>query len=355
MTRPGEATAPQSALIFLALETSCDETSAALVRRSRNRFEVLSNVVSSQIPLHRPYGGVVPELASRQHLALVQPVVNRALRAARVSIREIDGVAATYGPGLASSLLIGLTMAKALAVSLRKPFVPVNHLEGHLWSPFLNDKAHMPPHIALIVSGGHTLLVRVSARCRARLLGLTLDDAAGEAFDKVAKLLGLGYPGGPVIDRLAREGNPAAISFPRGLLQSDNWDFSFSGLKTAVLYFVKKLQASNSEPRISKKQLADICASFQEAVVDVLVAKTLRAAQAHRLSLITVSGGVACNSRLRAKMRAQASPLQIRFCEPRFCTDHAAMIAAAAFARLHRASKNDLQRDVEPNARLPEN
>lgn len=343
-------------MIILALETSCDETSAAVVRKiAPGRFQILSNVVSSQIALHAPYGGVVPEIASRQHLAILQPIVSQALAEAKISLRKLSAIAATYGPGLSSSLLVGLTAAKAIALSLRKPFLAVNHLAGHLWSPFLNLQPPIPSpqtHVALIVSGGHTLLVHVNKSGKPRLLGQTLDDAAGEAFDKVAKLLGLGYPGGPAIDRLAQNGNRDAIRFPRSLLDREDFNFSFSGLKTAVLYHVKHKPAAPASLPV-----ADICASFQEAVVDVLVQKTLRAARARRASLITISGGVACNSRLRQKFfetisRSDAPSIQMRFALPEHCTDNAAMIAAAAFTKIRQSPGRDLSCDVNPNATL---
>ena len=277
----------------LGVETSCDETSAAVVR---DGAEILSNVVSSQIALHRPYGGVVPELASRNHLRLINSVIEEALTEARTSIEQVDAIAATYGPGLASSLLIGLTTAKGIAFTTGKSFVGINHVEAHLYSPLLaNAAADVLPMVSLIVSGGHTILAHATAIGEHEILGQTVDDAAGEAFDKIAKLLGLGYPGGPEIEKRAEQGNPAAIEFPRSMLHDASDNFSFSGLKTAVLYFLRK----NSQPHIE-----DVCASFQEAIVDVLVGKTLRAALERRVKTVSVSGGVSVNHRLRKAFTA---------------------------------------------------
>lgn len=305
--------------MLLAIETSCDETAAAVLRGTT----LLASEVASQIALHQAYGGVVPEVASRNHLRVLQPVINTALRAAGVSIEEIDAFAATNGPGLATSLMIGASAAKGLAVARRKPFLAVNHLEGHLLSPFFGDPAGVRPAVALVVSGGHTLLVEIEAFGRYRLLGQTRDDAAGEAFDKVGKLLGLPYPGGPNVNRLANEGDPRRFDFPRSMLDSGDFHFSFSGLKTSVRYLL---------PKLASLPLPDLCASFQEAVVDVLVAKTLRAAEVTRRRVIAVSGGVSCNSRLREKFReaCAARGLELRLAEPALCTDNAAMIGSAA-------------------------
>jgi len=250
-------------MLILGIETSCDETSAAVVEDGR---KILSNVVSSQVDLHAAYGGVVPELASRQHLKLIGPVVNQALAEASIKLDRIDALAVTYGPGLPSALLVGLSTSKGLAMSLGKPLIPINHLEAHLYSPFVLNEARIDgPFIALIVSGGHTILAHATGYDGYRVLGQTVDDAAGEAFDKGARLLGLGYPGGPLIDKHAKQGNRAAISFPRGMMGSEDWNFSFSGLKTSLFYHVKK------NPDFS---LADVCASYQEAILEVLVEKT---------------------------------------------------------------------------------
>jgi N6-L-threonylcarbamoyladenine synthase len=336
----------------LGVETSCDETAAAVVEDGR---AVLSNVISSQVQLHRRYGGVVPELASRNHLQLIDEVIARAMREAGTVFSQLDAVAATYGPGLAISLLIGLNTAQGIALSLGKPFVGINHLEAHLYSPLLShDPDAVFPCVSLVVSGGHTLLVHCTGVGQHRVLGQTVDDAAGEAFDKVAKLLGLDYPGGPEIDRLARQGNPGAIAFPRSMLEEPSDNFSFSGLKTAVLYHLRKLPqpSTGSHPA----SLADICASFQEAVVDVLVGKTIRAAQRTGVTAITVSGGVSLNSRLREKFSAAAHHRgwQVIFAPPPLCTDNAAMIAALAWHKLRAGQSGDLCLDVAPSIGLPD-
>ncbi|MCX7886953.1 MAG: tRNA (adenosine(37)-N6)-threonylcarbamoyltransferase complex transferase subunit TsaD [Verrucomicrobiae bacterium] len=330
---------------ILGIETSCDETSAAVVR---DGHEILSNVVSSQIELHRPYGGVVPELASRQHLALIGPVVEQALQAAGCGFSDIDAVAATFGPGLASSLLIGLNAAKGIALRLGKPFVAINHLEAHLYSPLLSEGvADALPMISLIISGGHTMLVHVRAVGEHKVLGQTLDDAAGEAFDKVAKLLGLRYPGGPEVDRVAQQGNPRAIAFPRSMLDDSSFNFSFSGLKTSVLYYLKK------HPAVS---VPDVCASFQEAVVDVLVGKTLRAAEQTGATVISASGGVSINRRFRQRLREECERRQWRLllATAQLCTDNAAMIAALAYHKLRQGVQTDWSVDVAPSVGLPD-
>lgn len=324
---------------ILGVETSCDETSAAVVR---DGTEILSNVVSSQIELHRPYGGVVPELASRNHLQLVDAVIAEALAGAGMGMNEVDAVAATYGPGLASSLLIGLNTGKGIAFALGKPFIGINHVEAHLYSPLLaNHAADALPMVALIVSGGHTILVRVTGIGQHEVLGQTHDDAAGEAFDKVAKLLGLRYPGGPEVDRLAKEGNPAAIGFPRSMLDEPGYDFSFSGLKTSVLYYLRK-HTQHSVP--------DVCASFQEAAVDVLVGKTVRAARETGARTVSAAGGVSVNSRFREKLAAacQRDGLRLLLAPPSLCADNAAMIAALAFYK----SASDFALDVVPSVGL---
>ena len=332
--------------MLLAIETSCDETAVAILRG----HELLASEVASQIALHTVYGGVVPEVASRNHLRTLQPVIDRALEKAGVSLSQMDGFAATCGPGLATSLMIGASAAKALAIGFRKPYLAINHLEGHLLSPFFGapdglGQNPQRPAIALIVSGGHTLLVEIEAFGRYRLLGQTRDDAAGEAFDKVGKLLGLPYPGGPEIDRLAREGNVKRHDFPRSMLDSDDFNFSFSGLKTAVRYLL---------PKLDTVHLPDICASFQEAVADVLVSKTLRAARARRLRLVALSGGVSCNSRLREKMRAACASagVELLVALPALCTDNAAMIGYVAARKLARGESSPLTSDIDPNLRL---
>src|SRR5205814_3662262 len=276
----------------LALETSCDETGVAIMR-GRNGYsnsELLSSEVASQIAEHEKYGGIVPEIASRNHLVQAPRLLERATRAARIEMSTVDAFAATSGPGLASSLMIGASIAKGLAIGFGKPYLAINHLEGHLLSPFF-DNGELKPNVPLIVSGGHTMLVEVHGLNNYRLIGRTVDDAAGEAFDKVAKLLGLGYPGGPEIERRARGGDPARFDLPRSMLDSEN--FSFSGLKTAVRYLLPKLRGDF---------LAVLCASFQQAVIEVLVRKTMAAAQKYNVDLVTVSGGVSCNQELRRQL-----------------------------------------------------
>ncbi len=326
--------------IVLAVETSCDETAAAVLRGA----ELLAGEVASQIAIHAEFGGVVPEVASRSHLRALKPVIARALAAAGVRMEDVGAFAATSGPGLASSLMIGTSVAKGLAVARRKPWLAINHLEGHLLSPFFGA-AEIPPAVALIVSGGHTLLIEIEAFGKYRLLGQTQDDAAGEAFDKVGKLLGLPYPGGPNVNRIATGGDPSRVDFPRSMLHSDDLDFSFSGLKTSVRYLIPKLRDIS---------LPDVCASFQEAVVDVLVAKTLRAAEGTGRRIIAVSGGVSCNTRLREKLRAACASrgLDLRVAEPALCTDNAAMIGYVAALKLARGESSMLTADIDPNLRI---
>jgi N6-L-threonylcarbamoyladenine synthase len=323
--------------IVLAIETSCDETAVAILR---GFDQVLAHRVASQAPLHAPYGGVVPEVASRNHLAILPDLMHGALADAGLSISEIDAFAATTGPGLAAALLVGVSAARGLALGAKKPFLPVNHLEGHLLSPFFGE-SEIPAHVALIASGGHTLLFDIEGHGKYRLLGRTLDDAAGEAFDKVAKLLGLGYPGGAEIDRLARLGNPHKFAFPRSMISSNDLNFSFSGLKTAVRYFLE----SGFQP----EDLADICASFQEAVVDVLVAKLTKAARERGRSLLGLSGGVSANARLRERVAqiCRESALRSRTAAPVLCTDNALMIAFAASHRSAQPISAGL--DIHPN------
>ena len=325
----------------LGIETSCDETSAAVVADGTS---ILSNVISSQIELHRPYGGVVPELAARDHLHKIDGVIAGALTTAGITLREIDAVAATFGPGLASSLLIGLNAGKGIAFAAGKPFVAINHVEAHLYSPVMYAPDALPM-ISLIVSGGHTILVHATGIGEHTILGQTVDDAAGEAVDKVAKLLGLGYPGGPEIDRLAKAGHPKAFDFPRGMLHDANYNFSFSGLKTSVLYFLRK----NSGYRVE-----DICASVQEAIVDVLAGKTIRAAEDTGVRTVSASGGVSINSRLRERLAAECDRRGYRLllAPADLCTDNAAMIAALAFHKLQRDVTGDFALDVAPSIGL---
>ncbi|MEW6486845.1 MAG: tRNA (adenosine(37)-N6)-threonylcarbamoyltransferase complex transferase subunit TsaD [Thermodesulfobacteriota bacterium] len=308
--------------LILALETSCDETAAAVLRGER---DVLSDVVASQVDLHAEYGGVVPELACRAHAEAVVPVVEQALARAGAALEDLDAVAVTQGPGLAGALLVGLSFAKALCWARGKPLVPVNHLEAHLAAAYLEGEVPLP-FVGLVASGGHTALYLSPARGEYRCLGQTLDDAAGEAFDKVAKLLGLGYPGGVHIDRLARQGDPARFSFPRPFLRAEHLDFSFSGLKTALRTHWEKHPEG-----LAGKDLWDTCASFQEAVVDTLVEKALRAAQREGARGLVACGGVACNGRLRERLVAEASARDLALVvpRPRYCTDNAVMVASA--------------------------
>lgn len=327
--------------LLLAIETSCDETAIAVLRGR----ELLASQVASQIAEHQQYGGVVPEVASRNHLRHAPRLLESALAEAGLSLGEVDAFAATSGPGLASSLMIGASLAKGLALGFEKPYLAVNHLEGHLLSPFFDNADGVQPNVSLVVSGGHTLLVEVSGVGRYHILGRTVDDAAGEAFDKVAKMLGLDYPGGPEIERCARDGDPERFDLPRSMICSGDANFSFSGLKTAVRYLL---------PKVSGADLADICASFQRAVVDVLVAKTIAAARASGQSLVTVSGGVSCNGKLRQRMSlgCEKAGLTVRFAEPRLCTDNAAMIAFAAMERLERGDSTPLTTEIDPNLSL---
>jgi N6-L-threonylcarbamoyladenine synthase len=328
--------------VILAIETSCDETAAAVVVDGR---DVRSSVVSSQVDIHATFGGVVPEVAGRAHVDLLTPVVSEAMRRAGVRGEELDAVAATIGPGLIGSLLVGVSAAKAYSLAWGLPFVGVNHMEGHLHAAFLEDPEMALPAVVLLVSGGHTMLVHMSAEGRYRLLGQTIDDAAGEAFDKVARFLGLGYPGGPVIDRLAASGDPQAIPFPRGL-KGEGYDFSFSGLKTSVVYYVRKNPATPVE---------DVAASFQEAVVDVLVHKARAAAAECGARSICIGGGVAANSALRrAIVEAAEADGRRAFVPSRaMCTDNAAMVGATAWYRLRTDGPTPLDVPADPNLALP--
>jgi N6-L-threonylcarbamoyladenine synthase len=317
-------------VIILAVETSCDETAAAVVEDGRR---ILADVVASQMAVHSPFGGVVPELASRRHVEALLPVVARALHAADLSWERVDAIAVTQGPGLVGALLVGLSAAKAMAFALRKPMIAVNHLEGHIHAAFLESELPTAALVCLVVSGGHTTLYRWEPSGETHALGGTRDDAAGEAFDKVAKLLQLGYPGGEVIDRLAAVGNPQAFDLPRSYLEKDSLDFSFSGIKTAVANLVRRHGLPTDCGGGGAYRLADLAASFQEAVVDVLVTKTLRAAARCEVTDVAVVGGVAANRRLRQRMAEEAAFHHVRLHLPaiRYCTDNAAMIAAAAY------------------------
>jgi len=369
--------------IVLALETSCDETAVAVlrVRDDHSRHELLASEVASQVAAHEKFGGIVPEVASRNHLIYAPQLLDRTTSAARIAVSQVDAFAATSGPGLASSLMIGASIAKGLAIGFGKPYLAINHLEGHLLSPFFGDAdgdKQIKRNVSLIVSGGHTMSVLVGGLADYQLIGRTVDDAAGEAFDKVAKMLGLGYPGGPEIEKRAGGGDPNRFDLPRSMLGSEN--FSFSGLKTAVRYLLPKIAGIPNESEGSRtrsldhrgpkrdqaayersfafaqddKLLSDLCASFQQAVIDVLVTKTIAAGQKYRVDLITVSGGVSCNQELRRQLREACSRKGFEFksAEPWLCTDNAAMIAFAALLRLQAGFQSKITEEIDPNLAL---
>jgi N6-L-threonylcarbamoyladenine synthase len=384
-------------MTILALETSCDETAIAILRgrchsgppvgrtRPVATSELLASEIASQIVEHAKYGGVVPEVASRNHLVHAPRLLERATRDAKIDIASVDAFAATSGPGLASSLMIGASIAKGLAIGFGKSYLAINHLEGHLLSPFFGD-GEVKPNVALIVSGGHTMSILVRALGDYEVIGRTVDDAAGEAFDKVAKMLGLGYPGGPEIEKRARGGDPKRFDLPRSMLDSEN--FSFSGLKTAVRYLLPKIgvipsRADGEGPHIRSadqhatkrdqlpgersfglsrtgtsaqddKLLADLCASLQQAIVDVLVRKTIAAARKHDVDLVTVSGGVSCNQELRKQLRerCEREGIELKTAEPWLCTDNAAMIAFAAMLKLENGFASKISEEIDPNLAL---
>lgn len=334
-------------MTLLAVETSCDETSAAVVRDGA----ILSNVVSSQIALHAEYGGVVPELAAREHLKNFSSVARAAISEAKISAGEIDAVAATQGPGLPTALLVGFKGAQAIAFALRKPFIGLNHHEAHLYSPWIGDFAAFQPNVSLIVSGGHTILVWVQSELKHRVLGGTIDDAAGECFDKTGKLIGLPYPAGPEIDKLAAQGDPKAFDFPRPLLHDTSDDFSFSGLKTSVRYFLRDNPNLLEDP----KKIRDLCASIQAAIVETLVAKTIRAAKRCGVRCVTASGGVTCNSALRTQLEVacKKNGFALRLADRSFCTDNAAMIGILAERKfLAGAAQMPLDQEIAPGLAL---
>lgn len=328
-------------MITLGIETSCDDSAAAVVDDDR----ILASVISSQT-IHGRYGGVVPEYASRAHLRLLLPVIDAALRKAQVTVQELHGIAVTYGPGLAGSILVGLNVAKSMALALDIPWVGVNHLEGHIFANFLLPEKPVPPFLCLVVSGGHTQLVVVEDEGRYRTVGRTIDDAAGEAFDKVARVLGLGYPGGPAVARFAERGDPCAIDFPRALMQKGNFNFSFSGIKTAVLYYARSLSQESLN-----QQLPNIAASFQAAVVEVLVHKTMAAAKHWQLDTVCLAGGVAANRELRVRLGKAAAAHGCRLIVPpaTLCTDNGAMIARAGISRLRRGERSPDELRPDPS------
>src|ERR1700716_1736595 len=350
---------------ILALETSCDETAVAILcgRNDHSGSELLASEVASQIAEHEKFGGVVPEVASRNHLVHAPRLLECVTHAAKIDIADVDAFAATAGPGLASSLMIGASIAKGLALGFSKPYLAINHLEGHLLSPFFGE-SEIKPNVSLIVSGGHTMSILVRGIRDYKVIGRTVDDAAGEAFDKVAKMLGLGYPGGPEIEKRARGGDPKRFDLPRSMLDSDN--FSFSGLKTAVRYLLPKIvgrfcETPDEERRLTQTPykldpgpLADLCASFQQAIVDVLVRKTIAAARKHDVDLVTVSGGVSCNQELRRQLSeaCKREGLKFKNAEPWLCTDNAAMIAFAAMLKLENGFESSVTEEIDPNLAL---
>ena len=330
-------------MLTLAIETSCDETSCGVVRDGR---EVLSNIISSQIEIHREYGGVVPEIASRKHIEGIDVIVQEALDKAQVNFKDIDFISVTQGPGLVGALLVGLSTAKAMAYGLDIPIVGVNHIEGHICANYIEHKDLEPPFTCLIVSGGHSYLIDVLDYSSYRLYGRTRDDAAGEAFDKVARALGLPYPGGPFIDRLALEGDGSAIDFPRVFLEDDSYDFSFSGLKTAVLNYLNQMKQRDEEPVI-----ADVAASFQQSVLEVMVEKSFRLAKETGRDKIVIAGGVAANKGLRDMMenRGKKENVDIFYPSVQLCTDNAAMIGSAGYYSFINGKVSDLAMKVMPN------
>jgi N6-L-threonylcarbamoyladenine synthase len=333
-------------VITLGIETSCDETAIAIVE---DGFTVRTNLIARQEHLHERFGGVVPEVAARAHVEALNPLLAQALDETGLDHRDLDGVAVTVGPGLVGALLVGMAAAKAVSLAAKKPLVGVNHLEAHYWANFLEHGKPEPPYVSLIVSGGHTMLVHVPELFRHEVLGQTLDDAAGEAFDKVARMLGLGFPGGPALDAAARTGDPNAIRFPRAMEDSGDLDFSMSGLKTAVLRYVKGERAAGRDIHVP-----DLAASFQEAIVDVQVAKTIRAAIERGIDTVLLGGGVVANTRLRERMTSdgEAAGLRVLYPPLELCTDNAAMIACVGAARAARGEATSLDIGADPNLRL---
>lgn len=335
-------------VLILAVESSCDETAAAVVKNGRS---VLSNIISSQIDLHTLYGGVVPEIASRKHMEQINQVIEQALEQAHVTLADLTAVAVTYGPGLVGALLVGVAEAKAIAYAAKKPLVGVHHIEGHISANYIENQDLEPPFICLVVSGGHTHLVVVEDYGKYRILGKTRDDAAGEAYDKVARAVGLGYPGGPKIDKLAKEGNKDAVLFPRAQVEGAPYDFSFSGLKSAVLNYINGCEMKHEE--FNK---ADLAASFQNAVVESLVTRTVAAAKEYKIDKIAIAGGVASNSALRGAMEEACERNYFRFYKPSpvLCTDNAAMIGAAGYYEYINGVRHGLDLNAVPNLKLGE-
>ncbi|BCN29670.1 tRNA N6-adenosine threonylcarbamoyltransferase [Anaeromicropila herbilytica] len=331
---------------ILAIESSCDETAASVVKNGR---EVLSNVISSQIALHTLYGGVVPEIASRKHIEKINQVIEEALKEANTTLEDIDAIGVTYGPGLVGALLVGVAEAKAISYATNKPLVGVHHIEGHVSANYIENKELEPPFLCLIVSGGHTHLVLVKEYGEYEIIGRTRDDAAGEAFDKVARAIGLGYPGGPKIDKVSKEGNKHAIEFPRANIDDAPYDFSFSGVKSAVLNHINSCKMKEEEI-----QVADVAASFQNAVVDVLVTRTIKAAKEFGMHKVCIAGGVASNSALRQAMKEACTKEEISlfYPSPIFCTDNAAMIGAAAYYEYKKGTRHGLDLNAVPNLKI---
>lgn len=331
---------------ILSIESSCDETSAAVVVDGR---EVLSNVIASQIDTHKKFGGVVPEVASRMHIEVISGVVEEALEEANVTLDQIDAIGVTYGPGLVGALLVGLQYAKGLAFATKKPLIGVNHIEGHICANYIQHKDLKPPFVSLVVSGGHTFIVHVKDYGEYEVIGQTRDDAAGEAYDKVARALGLGYPGGPKIDKLSKEGNPNAIEFPRAKFQEETLDFSFSGVKSAVLNYLNKCKMQDI-----KVNAADVAASFQKAVVDVLTENVLLTCKKRKVNKIAIAGGVASNSALRENLIKVAGKngIYVLFPDMILCTDNAAMIGSAAYYNFMNGKENNLSLNAKPNLKL---
>lgn len=332
--------------IILGIETSCDETSASVVKNGR---QVLSNVISSQISLHQKFGGVVPEIASRKHVELIMPVIHQSVEEAGITIDQVDAIGVTYGPGLVGALLVGLSAAKALAFALNKPLVGVHHIEGHIAANYIDHSQLEPPFVCLIASGGHSHIVYVQDYDRFEIMGKTRDDAAGEAFDKVARAVGLGYPGGPLIDKAAKLGNSKAIEFPRVRFGGGSLDFSFSGLKTSVLNYLNTM-----EQKGEKYSMEDVCASFQAAVVDVLTDNLVAAAKIKGTSKIALAGGVAANSLLRSELmeKAKEHECEVFYPKPVLCTDNAAMIACAAYYEFLKGNISDIYLNAIPGLKL---